>query len=280
LTLGQPLLVTGEPGTGKTQLAYSIAHELGLGEPFKYEVKSTTTSKDLFYRFDAVRQFHDSHSQRLRPERDYLEFNALGRAILLANEFEKVKDLWPQGTSFEGPRRSVVLIDEIDKAPRDIPNDLLNEVESMYFRLPELDNRRVDTDWAHRPVLIITSNSEKSLPEPFLRRCVYYHIPFPNTAELNRIIQERVSGYPLGCPLLVSALDLFDLLRSPGAGLRKRPGTAELLNWLRLLQAHHWGPNEVLREKAAALLPTLSILVKTEADQDQLSKVLATWRSR
>ena len=151
LLMEQPLLLTGEPGTGKTQFAYSLAWELGLGEPLKFETKSTTEAENLFYIYDALRHFQDTHihkqgdkSEALKTL-DYITYNALGEAILSTKDESEVEHLLPP--DFEhSKKRSIVLIDEIDKASRDFPNDVLNELEQMYFRIPQLKNERIDAD--------------------------------------------------------------------------------------------------------------------------------------
>ena len=131
IVLGQPLLLTGEPGTGKTLLAYAVAAELGLGEPLKFETKSTSTARDLFYYYDTIGRFHSAQTkQGSTNSLDYITFNALGKAILLANKKNTVEKWLPRNFEHDGPRRAVVLIDEVDKAPRDFPNDILNEVKA------------------------------------------------------------------------------------------------------------------------------------------------------
>lgn len=137
LLLRQPLMVTGEPGTGKTVLAASIAYELGLGQPLIFETKSTSQARDLFYGYDTLGRFtaKELASSVGRPA-DYIAYNALGEAIVHANDPEDLKDVLPAGYVHHGKRRSVVLIDEVEKAPRDFPNDMLNEIERMYFRIP------------------------------------------------------------------------------------------------------------------------------------------------
>lgn len=194
LLLGQPLLLTGDPGSGKTLVAYSVARELDLYPPEEFVAKSTSEARDLLYTYDALGHF------RAAPGKDqansalpYIEFQALGRAILRASRPEEVTDLFPAGSS-SGPRRSVVLVDEIDKAPRDFPNDLLREIESMKFRIPELAGREVRAAADHRPVVVITSNSEKLLPDAFLRRCIFYDVPFPDDKKLEEIVARRLGG--------------------------------------------------------------------------------------
>lgn len=266
LMLGQPLLLTGEPGTGKTQLAFRIAWELGFPDPLVFETKSTTVAKDLFYTYDSLGRFHAAHTpQASQDNRDYISFNALGLAILYANEPESVRALLPNGFKHPGKRRSVVLIDEVDKAPRDFPNDVLNEVEHVYFRIPELQNAKVAADPALRPILIITSNSEKNLPDPFLRRCIYYNIPFPKAAQLARIITSRLSAFrDPASPLLTDAIRFFEGLRQ--RNLRKQPSTAELINWLNVLARTGAASDKKLRDSEPQLRASLSTLVKALED--------------
>jgi MoxR-like ATPase len=279
LLLGQPLLVTGEPGVGKTQLAHSLAWELGYGEPLVFETKSSSAARDLLYGYDTVGRFHAAQTgEGSRRSLDYLTWHALGVAILQSKPREKVAEWLTEKFTHEGPRRSVVLVDEIDKAPRDFPNDLLNEVEKLGFFAPELANVYIEANPALRPVLVLTSNSEKNLPDAFLRRCVYYNIPFPGQERLAEIVMQRVGGFDsAGSPLLAEAMELFFLLREPAGGLRKRPATAELIGWLTALAEMGAVAGEPLRKQGEAARRTLSALVKSADDQETARKMVEDW---
>jgi MoxR-like ATPase len=276
LLLGQPLLLTGEPGTGKTELARHLAYTLGLGEPLKFETKSNSAARDLFYTYDAVGHFRASQAGMANGALSYLRWNALGAAILRSREKEKVEQWLTPGFEYDGPRRSVVLIDEIDKAPRDFPNDLLNEVEHFYFRAPELSNEKIEADPANRPILILTSNSEKHLPEAFLRRCIYYDIPFPTGERLAEIVLNRVGSFAdEKTPLLVEALALFEYLRR--CGLRKAPATAELIGWLTALSEMGVKLEQSLHDQSDMLDKSLSALIKSKEDQEAAQISVKEW---
>ena len=295
LHLGWPLLLTGEAGTGKTLLATSLAWELGF--PLEvYEVKSTSTASDLFYTYNALAQFYVAQLEARRvspssgdgapaqsPEQlalRYLRFNALGRAIVRAAAKKEVEHVLPEGFDHPGdPVRSVVLLDEIDKAPRDLPNDVLSALDAMAFTIPELGNARVKADPGRRPVLVLSSNSEKALPDPFLRRCIYYHIPFPNRAQLREIVTSRLGAMAQPGGLLDDALSLFHQLRR-ATGLRKRPATAELLGWIATLQElfEQSGTNP-LRGAGEEIQRTLPCLVKTVEDLPVARDEVQRWIS-
>jgi MoxR-like ATPase len=278
LLLNQPLLLTGEPGTGKSQLAYSVAWELGLGEPLRFNTKSTSTARDLLYSYDALGRFHAAQTGGATDTARFITFNALGLAILYTNEPADLAAVLGNGRAHETRRRSVVLVDEVDKAPRDFPNDLLIELEESRFRIPELGNVEICANRQLLPILIITSNSEKDLPDAFLRRCAYYHLPFPDRQRLTSIVERRLGQYAGGSSdFLSSALDLFELLRRKGAGLRKPPSTAEFLAWVAALRNREPDNPNPLSDARAAALQTLSLLVKTAEDQGRSADVVARW---
>ena len=256
LLLGQPLLITGEPGCGKSAFAFWLAHQLGLGRPLVDVVKSTTTGRDLLYEFDSLARFRDSQrpaapGQIVETDDRYVRFRPLGAAIAASADVAKLgKELTRRvgdtlraaGESVadteDGRQRYVVLIDELDKALRDTPNDLLHEIEKMEFTVADID-RTITGEAALRPIVVITSNSERGLPEPFLRRCVYYNIPDLDAPDgrdrLNRIVALRKSDIEnSGDPALAEAfgryaeesVDKFYHLRQR---FDRKPGTAEFL---------------------------------------------------
>ncbi|MCP4699655.1 MAG: AAA domain-containing protein [Gammaproteobacteria bacterium] len=293
LLLGQPLLLTGEPGTGKTQLAYHMAYQLGLHGPLKFETKSNSTARDLFYFYNHLGHFHAAQSKKQEntDSREFLTYNALGLAILLANHRRDVEPLLPTGFdqdmkqrfgehfALDKPLRSVVLLDEIDKAPRDFPNDILNEVENLYFRIPEMGNRRIQARPDMQPVLIMTSNSEKHLPDAFMRRCIYYHIPFPDE-RLSNIIEARLGSFAgTGNAFLQDAIALFKQIRKSSHRLNKKPSTAELLGWLEALREIFAELDNPLRqaERQKLLAYSMTPLIKNTDDRETAADIINAW---
>jgi MoxR-like ATPase len=288
LTLGMPLLITGEPGTGKTQLADSIAWELGLGEPLVFSTKSTSTYTDLFYQYDALGHFRAiqieaSARKSGQPGPDtaiehYITYGPLGSAILFA--MDRSHPNCPPELRHRPQRRSVVLIDELDKAPRDLPNDILNEVERMEFRIKELppDRNTFQAGTAYRPILILTSNLEKDLPEAFRRRCVFYHIEFDDL-DLKEIIRRRLPRLPEFTELMLDdALGHFHHLRQE-RNLDKKPATAELLAWIDLLQRLKLDVKDgsgLDEEDRLALAASYAILAKSDDDLKKLRQNLVS----
>ena len=243
IALQRPLLVKGEPGTGKTLLAHNIAR--ALGKPlFVWNIKSTTKAKDGLYVYDTVQRLNDARfgDGDIADIKRYIRLGCLGQA-------------------FTADEQVVVLIDEIDKADIEFPNDLLNELDEMDFYILETDER---LQAKHRPIVIITSNAEKELPDAFLRRCIFHYIAFPDRALMADIVHVH---YPmLEDALLDHALERFYALRQIDA-LRKRPSTSELIDWLQALIA-----GGISAIHLADKLPFLGVLLKKESDVDVVMK--------
>jgi len=243
IALERPLLVKGEPGTGKTMLALEIARSLGM-PIIEWHIKSTTKAHQGLYEYDAVGRLRDGQlgEERAKDIRNYI----------------KKGKLWE---AFTAPVRPVLLIDEIDKADIEFPNDLLQELDRMEFYVHETD----ETIKAKvRPVVIITSNNEKELPDAFLRRCFFHYIRFPDADTMSAIVDVHFPG--IKQKLVSEALKLFYEIRDV-PGLKKKPSTSELLDWLKLLMVEDIGP-EILRERdPKKLIPPLhGALLKNEQD--------------
>jgi MoxR-like ATPase len=269
LMVGKPLLLTGRPGTGKTELGRYLAWKMGL--PFElFPAKSTSGHRDPYYTYDAIRHFRAGGEARM-----FLTFNAMGIAIgRCARQTDELKAKLPEFVT-DDPRQSVVVIDEIDKAPRDFPNDLLNEIDQKFFRIPEVGNVKVEADERKAPILVITSNSEKMLPAAFLRRCVYYDIEFPGEEALREIVSRRVDAFadPEGT-LLRSVVARFYKVAGDGSGLKHQPGTAELIDWARALAAMGADTNKGLGEQQGLVEQTFVALVKRFEDRETARQIL------
>ena len=242
VALERPLLVKGEPGTGKTELARQVAGALGLSL-LEWSVKSTTRAQQGLYEYDAVSRLRDSQ---------------LGEARVhdVANYIRRGK-LWQ---AFEADEKVVLLIDEVDKADIEFPNDLLQELDRMEFHVYETGET---VRARHRPIVIITSNNEKELPDAFLRRCFFHYIRFPDMETMKRIVAVHHPG--IKDALLTTALTRFYEIRDQ-AGLKKKPSTSEVLDWLKLLLAEDLTPEDLRRDGADALPRLHGALLKNEQD--------------
>lgn len=288
IALGRPLLVAGEPGCGKTELGHAVARRLGIETLHLFTVKSTTDATELFYAYDAIRRFQDAQpgmGGAGKDVGDYVEYQALGRAILDAHPRAAVAHLLrgernakarlKEDGSEVSPQRSVVVIDEIDKASSDFANDLLHEIEGLRFRVKEFPAtpREPDTPAGHtipaplRPIVIVTSNEERQLPDAFLRRCVFLEIAFPDAGRLSNIVDiglserlRRMLGDEAASTPALSAqrkrelIEFFEAFRANGP--TKRPGVAELLDGAALMAV----------SSSASLADIAPAMVKTRAD--------------
>ncbi|NLY93754.1 MAG: MoxR family ATPase [Myxococcales bacterium] len=253
IVLEKPLLVRGEPGTGKTQLAEAVSKAFGM-KLIRWQVKSTTRAQDGLYVYDTVQRLYDSRF----GDRD-------------VNDIRQYIKLGPLGQAFVSDERVVVLIDEIDKADLEFPNDLLNELDRMRFYVDETQEEIVAK---HRPLVIITSNAEKELPDAFLRRCIFHFIEFPDRDLMQRIVD--VHHPDLDKQLADQAIEVFYQLRNM-TRLRKRPSTSELIDWIAVLK--RTGIKNVTLDQN---LPFLGALLKKEQDLVAYADQIAggrRWRS-
>lgn len=246
LALERPLLIKGEPGTGKTLLAEAVAESQGAAELIHWPVKSTTRAQDGLYVYDTVQRLYDARfgDGDVKDIRRYIRLGPLGRAFSAS----------PDG------RRTILLIDEVDKADLEFPNDLLHELDRMRFVIPETGDEVVAKT---RPIVIITSNNEKELPDAFLRRCVFHFIDFPDQALMQKIV--RVHHPDVDQRLVDQAVVAFYELRQIPR-LRKKPSTSELVDWISVLRRAGIGGDRLVRE-----LPFLGVLIKKEQDLELLA---------
>ena len=271
IALGKPLLLTGEPGTGKTQAAFYAAWVLNVN-CFHFQVKSDSTAQDLLYSFDMVKYFHDSHLHSILYQQKHNNNIELNEETIKNEKLKKEKYLEkrPFWKSIDIAQKEevpqILLIDEIDKAPRDFPNDLLHELDQMEFMILETDDK-ISAPQNLRPIVFITSNSERRLPEPFLRRCVYHNIVLNEKIVKNAVLSRRNEFDNLSNTFIELALKRFLSIR--GKDLRKLPATSELLAWLRALSLNVDKHHEKLDEDLSKL-PYLSILLKDRQDISEL----------
>ncbi|MEP6746979.1 MAG: MoxR family ATPase [Bacteroidota bacterium] len=283
IALGKPLLISGEPGTGKTKLADYVAMQLAaqtqgkefafLNTPFVFNTKSTSVSTDLFYFYDAVSHFRSQHADTTTEQ--FIELKAMGLAIaqthgLNSAGLQGINKIGNMSAEYIQPQpcSSVVLVDEVDKAPREFPNDLLNEMENYRFDIKEINQSVTRCTSDCRILVIMTSNSEKNLPNAFLRRCVFYHIGFPDKNKLLQIAKKRLaidnSDYDT---LIEKAIDEFNNIRN--RAMNKKPSTSEFLDWINLLQHYNLLNNASFAPDNTDPLyeATKSTLIKNYEDQ-------------
>ena len=286
LFLQRPLLLSGEPGTGKTECANFIARQLHAHyrnlfthtRALRFDTKSTSQSGDLFYSYDAVAHFADKTGM---PKEHFISLNGAGAALMATNKpvdtFLKFRNFNSVPYREGEPAGSVVLIDEIDKAPRDFPNDLLSELEKPPFKfsIKELPGCTIQQDARYPVVIVITSNSEKGLPDAFLRRCVFHHISFPDSRQLLEIVQSNLRAEHT---YFKAAIKKFTEIREKN--IQKKPATSELIDWIARLQKKELLTEHLDQWQMAppaykdAVTDTLGIIIKSKADFDAVSNEL------
>ena len=257
MTLQRPLLIKGEPGTGKTMLAEEVAAALDM-PLLQWHIKSTTKAQHGLYEYDAVSRLRDS---QLGEEKVANIANYIVKGVL-----------WE---AFESDKPAVVLIDEIDKADIEFPNDLLRELDRMEFYCYETQQL---IQAKHRPLFIITSNNEKELPDAFLRRCFFHYITFPDKETMSKIVDVHFPN--LSENLLREALEVFYDLRQIN-GFKKKPSTSELIDWIKLLKAEGIDPSTLVgKEKRSEMPPMFGALMKNEQDVEMLHRIVKMNRQR
>lgn len=263
--LQKPLLISGKPGTGKTQLAHSYReqNQKSFKNLFQFNTKSTSVYTDLLYTYDAVAHFRNK--DETKNTANFISLNALGKAIVLAigmnheafqtEDWKKIiqKSFLKDETNYD---KSIVLIDEIDKAPRDFPNDLLNEMDNFEFTIKEIDST-ISLINKEKIIVILTSNEEKNLPDAFLRRCLFYFIDFPDAAQMKTIVNSKIPN--LDENNLLNKINFFYEIYN--LGLEKTPTTSECLDWIQYLSQKN-----LLDKNISELKDTLPIIIKKNAD--------------
>jgi MoxR-like ATPase len=253
IALQKPLLIKGEPGTGKTTLASAISESLGK-KLYVWNIKSTTKAQDGLYRYDTVQRLYDSQfgTEGVDNIAHYIKFGILGEA-------------------FRDQEQVILLIDEIDKADLEFPNDLLWELDRMEFYIHETQET---VTARYRPIVIITSNAEKELPDAFLRRCVFHYIQFPEPEEMDRIVRAHFPS--VGENLIRQAMGAFYMVRRI-PGIQKKPGTSELIDWIQALQIGGVDPSTLSKE-----IPFAGVLLKKNEDLEKLNpdRDKTPWRRR